>query len=223
MLISTRQEKRTREKTLKTVYTFQCDVCTKVFDTNINGKVRSRQKNHYCSQDCLRVSLKKGGIAQDNMRKTCVDKYGDETVWAHMNRTSNRKLAHTADAQDKRNQTMMDKYGYKTFRRYHSAIELDIKEALSVFNLCSGFVGRNQIDLIDRTRKIAIEVQGDFWHAHPELYSDDWIHPVSKLSAKEIREKDERKRLFLESKGYRVFYVWEKDYRNNRDQNHRRD
>ena len=29
MLLTARQEKRVREKTLKTIYTFQCDVCIK--------------------------------------------------------------------------------------------------------------------------------------------------------------------------------------------------
>jgi hypothetical protein len=39
MLLTTRQEKRAREKTLKTVYTLQRDVCTKHFETNINREL----------------------------------------------------------------------------------------------------------------------------------------------------------------------------------------
>lgn len=89
MLLTTRQEKRAREKALKTVYTFQCDVCTKQFETNINGKVRAKQKNHYCSQDCVKTALKNGGVAQNNMRETCLKKYGAETVYEHMNKTRN--------------------------------------------------------------------------------------------------------------------------------------
>ena len=217
MLLTTRQEKRAREKTLKTVYTFQCDVCTKQFETNINGKVRAKQKNHYCSQDCVKTALKNGGVAQNNMRETCLKKYGAETVYEHMNKTRNRELSHTESAHKKRIGTMIKKYGFKTFRSYHSKIELDLAEALSEFEFSSGYIGKNQVDLLCRKKKIAVEVQGDFWHANPEKYTDDWINPVTKLSAMEIREKDERKKHFLESKGYAVLYVWENDYRKNRE------
>jgi very-short-patch-repair endonuclease len=217
MLLTTRQEKRTREKTLKTIYTFQCDVCTKQFETNINGKVRAKQKNHYCSQDCVKSALKKGGIAQNNMRETCLEKYGSETIYEHMNKTRNRELAHSESAHKKRISTMIKKYGFKTFRKDHSKIELDLIEALSEFEFSSGYIGRNQIDLLCRKKKIAVEVQGDFWHANPKKYTDDWINPVTKQTAKEIREKDERKKQFLELKGYAVLYVWENDYRKNRE------
>jgi very-short-patch-repair endonuclease len=217
MLLSTRQEKRTREKTLKTIYIFQCDICTKTFETNINGKVRAKQKNHYCNQDCVKIALKKGGIAQNNMRETCLEKYGDETVYGYMNKTKNKELAHSESAHKKRINTMIKKYGFKTFRKDHSNIELDLIQSLSEFEFKSGYVGRNQVDLLCRKKKIAIEVQGDFWHANPEKYPEDWINPVSKLSAKEIHEKDEKKKKFLESKGYIVFYVWENDYKKNKE------
>lgn len=217
MLLTTRQEKRAREKTLKTIYTFQCDVCTKQFETNINGKVRAKQKNHYCSQDCVKSALKKGGIAQNNMRETCLEKYGSETIYEHMNKTRNRELAHSEIAHKKRISTMIKKYGFKTFRKDHSKIELDLIEALSEFEFSSGYIGRNQIDLLCRKKKIAVEVQGDFWHANPKKYTEDWINPVTKQTAKEIREKDERKKQFLELKGYTVLYVWENDYRKNRE------
>lgn len=135
-----------------------------------------------------------------------------------MNKTKNRTLAHTKDANEKRVNTNLKKYGFKTFRKTHSKIELDLIESLSEFGFKSGYVCRNQIDLLCRKKKIAIEVQGDFWHANPEVYSDEWLHPVIKLTAKEIREKDKKKKLFLESKGYTVLYVWEKDYKDDRHQ-----
>ncbi|NBW09554.1 MAG: hypothetical protein EBR82_16170 [Caulobacteraceae bacterium] len=218
MLLEIRQEKRKREKSLKTIYNFQCDVCTKRFETNINGKLRSKQKNHYCSKDCVKNALKRGGPAENNMRQTCLEKYGEETIYTLMNKTKNRTLAHTKDANEKRVNTNLKKYGFKTFRKTHSKIELDLIESLSEFGFQSGYVCRNQIDLLCRKKKIAIEVQGDFWHANPEVYSDEWLHPVIKLTAKEIREKDKKKKLFLESKGYAVLYVWEKDYKDDRHQ-----
>ena len=123
MLLTVRQEKRVREKTLKTIYTFQCDVCTKQFETNINGKARAKQKNHYCCQVGVKTALKKGGIAQNNMRETCLEKYGSETIYEHMNKTRNRELAHSESAQKKRISTMIKKYGFKTFRKDHSKID----------------------------------------------------------------------------------------------------
>jgi G:T-mismatch repair DNA endonuclease (very short patch repair protein) len=68
--------------------------------------------------------------------------------------------------------------------------------------------------------KIAIEFNGDFYHANPEKYKNpDEILKIFKkrLSVKEIWDKDiERTRNLYQYAGIKVIVVWEKDYMNNR-------
>ena len=66
--------------------------------------------------------------------------------------------------------------------------------------------------LLNGTKKL-IEVQGDFWHANPELYKKDDVlnHYGQYLTAEEIWRKDAEKKKNAENYGYEVYYIWEKD------------
>ena len=79
----------------------------------------------------------------------------------------------------------------------------------------SFFVNRRQYDFrISRKVKLILEVQGDYWHANPEIYleSDVLHHPGNKdVLASELWEKDKQKKKEAEAKGYSVIYLWEKD------------
>lgn len=57
-----------------------------------------------------------------------------------------------------------------------------------------------------------IEFHGDFWHAHPLLYSEDFVHPYTKKSATEIWTADYLKTQHAIDRGYRVLIVWESDF-----------
>ena len=67
-------------------------------------------------------------------------------------------------------------------------------------------------DFINHVAKIILEFNGDIWHANPDLYSENWINPVSKKTAKEIWEHDKEKKIVAELSGYRVVTFWEKNY-----------
>lgn len=60
--------------------------------------------------------------------------------------------------------------------------------------------------------KIIIEFNGDFWHANPQLYSENWYHPVRKLKSSEIWNLDQEKIEFARLNGWEVITVWEKDW-----------
>ncbi len=60
--------------------------------------------------------------------------------------------------------------------------------------------------------KKIIEFNGDFWHAHPNLFQADEIVPVLKISAKEKWELDKKKKELAESYGYEVLVIWESEY-----------
>lgn len=67
--------------------------------------------------------------------------------------------------------------------------------------------------------KIILEIQGDYWHANPDLYDEhDNIHYIyGTITAKDIWERDKEKEKIAIKKGYLVFYLWEKDIKNMND------
>lgn len=72
---------------------------------------------------------------------------------------------------------------------------------------------------IDASCKLAIEYNGDLWHANPNIYKFD-DHPNfenKSITSQDIWNKDKDRLEFLKSKGYKVMVVWEQDYHNNRD------
>jgi G:T-mismatch repair DNA endonuclease (very short patch repair protein) len=64
--------------------------------------------------------------------------------------------------------------------------------------------------------KYIMEFNGDYWHANPEVYEDDFSysskHISSRKTAKDIWEHDEKKISVIENEGFYVDIVWEKDY-----------
>ena len=63
-----------------------------------------------------------------------------------------------------------------------------------------------------------IEFNGDLWHANPELYeANDILKIMENKTAQEIWDKDEARLNYLESQGYDVLIVWEKDYREDKN------
>lgn len=84
-------------------------------------------------------------------------------------------------------------------------------------------VGKNKdiyIDFIIDDIKLAIEFNGDYWHANPNLYkSNDIIkRPGGKiLKASDIWSWDTFRKEFLEFNGYKLITIWEEDYRKNPD------
>ena len=65
--------------------------------------------------------------------------------------------------------------------------------------------------------KTIIEVNGDYWHANPSIYSGDEVisYPSGLAKAKDIWERDNRKTSFAIEKGYSVITIWEYDINHN--------
>lgn len=72
-----------------------------------------------------------------------------------------------------------------------------------------------QFDFLIKYRNLIIEVNGDYWHANPEIYSD--IDKTKKPLNETQRYKvdlDEKKKKYLTNKGYEIIYLWEKEINN---------
>lgn len=68
-------------------------------------------------------------------------------------------------------------------------------------------------DFLIKDTNLILEINGDYWHCNPELYSPNDVvnYSFGKFVAKEIWEKDANKRRAAEAKGFVVLYIWEND------------
>jgi hypothetical protein len=72
-------------------------------------------------------------------------------------------------------------------------------------------------DFYDKKENIIIEINGDHWHCNPKKYSDEYIHPILKLSAKQIREKDLlRKQDIINCLGCKFVTIWISEWYENK-------
>lgn len=97
-----------------------------------------------------------------------------------------------------------------------SNLEARVAAALQELNLAcmqQCWVNRRSYDFLLNGTKLLIEVQGDYWHANPEIYHPDDIirYPNRVISASMRRAEDLAKRLNAESYGFRVLELWESD------------
>jgi len=65
--------------------------------------------------------------------------------------------------------------------------------------------------------KIVIEYYGDFYHAYEGMYADDFYNAKRCMTAKQIRERDEKRIGEIKESGYDVIIIWEHDYKDNPD------
>lgn len=65
-------------------------------------------------------------------------------------------------------------------------------------------------DFVIPNLQYCIEYNGDYWHANPELYTEDF--KVRGRTAKEIWDRDKLKINLIESFGYKVILIWDKKY-----------
>ena len=70
-------------------------------------------------------------------------------------------------------------------------------------------------DCVSPELKLAIEINGDYWHCNPAKYAPDFVHPHRKQRADYIWNEDHKKIQAIEREGYRTFVVWELEWKQN--------
>ena len=77
------------------------------------------------------------------------------------------------------------------------------------------------VDEVDFDKKVVVEINGDFWHANPNIYEaeDKLPHLGGQKYAKDIWERDHKRRKLLEQLGYRVITIWESDWKDKNKRN----
>lgn len=84
----------------------------------------------------------------------------------------------------------------------------DILDSLGVIYTTEFSFGNFYYDIHILGTQLLIEVQGDYWHANPEIYIDKTC--LNKTQKSNVR-RDHFKRRFAHDGGFYVLYIWEND------------
>lgn len=185
---------------------------------------------------CKLTKLKKYGNQNynniDKCKSTNVEKYGVENVFQNSNIIHKSKLTKLKKYgnpsyvnSEKARLTFINKYGVNSsFDLYPvqriSKIQKKIFSEISnkyTDAILEKFIpnANFSVDILIPSKKIIIEVNGDFWHMNPKFYKHDDINSVINLTSREIWEKDSIRINILNKLGYTVYILWETDIKNN--------
>jgi len=93
---------------------------------------------------------------------------------------------------------------------------LELKEKFNIDIIQEFVIGRFIVDGLIEDKNIVIEFFGDYWHLNPKIYL-----PTAKkrgnVSAEEVWKFDESRIQYLTDLGYKVFVIWETDWRTNKN------
>lgn len=65
---------------------------------------------------------------------------------------------------------------------------------------------------------IIIQYYGDYWHMNPQLHQSNDTNEKTNTLAKECWINDQQRINILKHLGYKVYIIWQNDYKNNKDQ-----
>lgn len=149
----------------------------------------------------------------------CIEKYGEEegrrifnerqNKWnKSLNEGGNLKIGYSKCSQDLFN-SLIESYSFE---------ELDdvlFATKGGEFKIQREEGGIWMYDFVDLNRKKIIEYHGDMYHGNPKKYSaGDFPHPFRKnITAQEMWDKDGLKIKNAEEQGFKVFIVWDSEYR----------
>ena len=100
--------------------------------------------------------------------------------------------------------------GEKELAEYVSSIYSDV-----ILENDRSIIHPYELDIYFPDLRLAIEYNGDYWHANPKYYSED--HIIGDISAKEVRKKDKQKINRCIKAGIELLIIWEDDWINRQD------
>lgn len=99
--------------------------------------------------------------------------------------------------------------------------ELIVKSALEQLNMKfqhQWYYARACFDFYLHDYKTIIEVNGTYWHGHESIFeNDEMIHPNKKISIKDIKARDEQKRVYLVENGFKLITLWDNEFKTTED------
>lgn len=104
----------------------------------------------------------------------------------------------------------------KIVKHFNSKLECRVEKILKdlkIKYIRSFWIAHKSYDFRIIDTNIVIEVQGNYWHANPEIYNPDDVlnYPEAFTKAEDIWEKDYNKLKTAEKYAYQIKYLWEYD------------
>jgi G:T-mismatch repair DNA endonuclease (very short patch repair protein) len=125
---------------------------------------------------------------------------------------SQKKLQQADPAKYRENKQKGGVAAAKNPKRYQmNNLEKDVQKKLQEIGITmkySVIFCHKQFDFGIKNKKILLEVQGDYWHGNPKIYKD--INYIQKINI----ERDSHKAELAKKNGFKLFYIWESDFRN---------
>lgn len=184
-----------REPCGKLVPRKTCDECidkiNKKTALNMCNVVNNRYKNDPIFRKKRKKIFKETGIKMREHHKI----YGLSQKWIDAQKTRLGKGTGKSKLEDKLNNYLNSKITNTEIRRYEP-------------------ISNMMVDFYIPNKNLVIECHGDYWHMNPSKYSSNDYNTLTKRTAKEQWNKDLRRRLFMESRGYKVVEVWESEINN---------
>lgn len=164
---------------------------------HFNERIEKCRKTYYSKSDEERAIINK---SRGRTNEQLIELYGKERA---LQIIKQRCLS------DKRHMYSSSKAELELFNK----LKPYFPDAISQFKLYS----ENKLYIYDiNIGNIIIEYNGTYWHGDPRFYKSSDM--LSNYTAKTKWDLDKNKREYAENSGYRVIYIWEYDYLNNKNQ-----
>lgn len=106
----------------------------------------------------------------------------------------------------------------RNFKQRTSKVQDEFEEKLFTYGFLKNMrLGNYVVDYLNKYKKLAIEINGDYWHCNPNTWKGTDIHPHLKIPAVQIWEKDRNRRKEIESQGYEFIVIWESEIKEGQD------
>jgi G:T-mismatch repair DNA endonuclease (very short patch repair protein) len=125
---------------------------------------------------------------------------------------SQKKLQQADPAKYRENKQKAGIASNKNHKKYKmNNLEKDVQKILKELRIemkYSVIFCHKQFDFGIRDKKILLEVQGDYWHGNPKIYTE--LNHIQKTNI----ENDKYKIEIAKKYGCKLFHIWESDFRN---------
>lgn len=191
----------------------------KVKKTNID-----RYGTEYTQEFCRKqknAMMKKYGVDNcskipdiiEKKKNTCLKKYGCENQW------SNQEIINKCRKTKIKNGTHSGFYSKSSqvfFKKIYDVLPPILKKNCYFKELNKEFGKYDKknnkyyyYDFVITSINYCLEYNGNYYHANPKIYKEDYFNTNLKMTSKEIWNKDKLKNDFLREKGYKVDVIWE--------------
>lgn len=122
---------------------------------------------------------------------------------------------HSEESKDKMRIATAARHANKAFAHTKTGIHIKVKDFLTDLSLSESFTEEfflkyYSLDFGFEKAKVAIECQGSFFHSDPRFYPNG---PISAIQRRNWG-RDKSKKKYLESKGWKLIELWEKEINN---------